>query len=206
MRKSIKYFFWIAAALAVAYNSVYFKKLSDLNAGAAKQFDARAYASNYFYKQLPAVVANAPDIDKLIAMLKTDTAATFKTYGHTLAIGSTRYFLIQGKGTIVNIDDNGVWVSTTAGNSVLLATEYVYGNALRDASGLVDINKFTSTMDLNNIAAEIDRIVRTKILPSVKPGLKKGNTVRFTGAVGLNLAHLQLGDMEITPVSLKIIH
>jgi len=206
MRKSIKYFLWIAVALIVAYNSVYFKKLSDLNTGAPKPFDAAAYANNYFYKQLPVMVSKAPDIDKLIAMIKTDTAATFKTYGHALAIGATRYFLIQGKGTIVNIDDNGVWVSTASGNSVLLATEYVYGNALRDASGLVDINKFSSTMDLNNIAAEIDKIVRTKILPAVKPGLKKGNMIQFTGAVGLNQVHLQLGDLEITPISLKIIH
>jgi hypothetical protein len=206
MRKSIKYFLWIALALVVAYNSVYFKKLSDLNAGAPKAFDAAAYANNYFYKQLPAAIDKAPDIDKLITMLKTDTAATFKTYGHALAIGTTRYFLVQGKGTITNIDDNGVWVSTSSGNSVLLATEYVYGNALRDASGLVDINKFSSTMDLNNIAAEIDKIVRSKILPPVKSELKKGNTIQFTGAVGLNQAHLQMGDIEITPVSLKTIH
>jgi hypothetical protein len=206
MRKSIKYFLWIALALVVAYNSVYFKKLSDLNAGAAKAFDAAAYANNYFYTQLPPVVAKAPDIDKLITLLKTDTAATFKTYGHALAIGTTRYFLVQGKGTIANIDDNGVWLSTSAGNSVLLATEYVYGNALRDASGLVDINKFSSTMDLNNIAAEIDKIVRSKILPPVKSELKKGKTIQFTGAVGLNQAHLQMGDIEITPVSLKTIH
>lgn len=206
MRKSIKYFLWIVAAFIVVYNSVYFKKLSDLNAEAPKQFDARAYANNYFYKQLPGVIAKAPEIDKLVAMIKADTAATFKAYGHTLAIGTTRYFLVQGSGTITNIDDNGVWVSTPSGNSVLLATEYVYGNALRDASGLIDINKFSSTMDLNNIAAEIDRIVRTKILPPVKPALKKGMVIQFTGAVGLNQARLQLNDIEITPVSLKVVH
>lgn len=206
MRRSIKYFLWIAAGLTMAYNSVYFKKLSDLNTGAAKAFNARAYANNYFYKQLPAAVAKAPDIDTLIAMIKTDTAAAFKTYGHTLAIGATRYFLIRGKGVIVNGGEDGVKVSTTGGNPILLATEYVYGNALRDASGLVDINKFSSTMDLNNIAAEIDKIVRVKILPAAKPWLKKGSTIQFTGAVGLNQAHLQLGDIEITPISLKTIH
>ncbi|MGH7237098.1 MAG: DUF2291 domain-containing protein [Candidatus Saccharimonadales bacterium] len=205
MQKGIKYFLWLSAILIAAYNSVYFKKLSDINRGAAKSFNAGAYASNYFYKQLPAAVSKAPDIDKLIGMIKTDTAAAFKTYGHALAIGATRYFLIKGEGTIVNIDDNGVWVSTPSANTVLLATEYVYGNALRDASGLVDINKFNNTMDLNNISAEVDRIVRTKILPAVKPRLKKGVKIQFTGATGLNRAHLQFGDIEITPISVKII-
>jgi predicted lipoprotein len=205
MRKGIKYFLWIAAILIVAYNAVYFRKLSDVNAGTAKAFDAAAYANNYFYKQLPAAIAKAPDVDKLIEMIKTDTAATFKIYGHTLAIGTTRYFLVQGKGTIINADENGVEVSTPSGNSVLLTTEYVYGNALRDASGLVDINKFSNTMDLNNISAEVDRLVRAKVLPAVKPQLKKGSKILFSGAVGLNQAHLQLEDIEITPVSLKII-
>jgi len=205
MRKSIKYILWVAVILVVAYSSVYFKKLSDVKAAAAKGFDAAAYANNYFYKQLPPAIAEAPDVDKLIAMIKTDTSAAFKSYGHALAIGTTRYFLVQGKGTIVNIDDNGVWVSTPAGNTVLLGTEYVYGNALRDASGLVDINKFSNTMDLNNISGAVDKIVRTKILPGIKPQLKKGGIILFSGAAGLNQAHLQLDGMEITPVSIKII-
>lgn len=205
MKKGIKYFLWLTGILIIAYNSVYFKRLSDVNAGATTSFDAAAYARNYFYRQLPAAVTQAPDIDKLVAMIKTDTTAAFKTYGHALAIGATRYFLIKGEGIIVNTDDNGVWVSTPSGNSVLLATEYVYGNALRDASGLVDINKFSSTMDLNNISAEVDRIVRTKILPAVTPRLKKGVKIQFSGATGLNQSHLRLGEIEITPISLKVI-
>ena len=69
MRKGIRYFLWIAAILAITYSSVYFKKLSDVNAGTAKAFDAARYASNYFYKQLPAAITKAPDVNKLIVMI-----------------------------------------------------------------------------------------------------------------------------------------
>ncbi|WP_448699539.1 DUF2291 domain-containing protein [Mucilaginibacter sp. AW1-3] len=205
MKKSVRYILWVALVLIVGYNSVYFKKLDEVNAGAAKAFDAAGYADTYFYKELPAEIVKAPEIGKLIGLLKTDPANSFKTYGHALAIGTTRYFLVAGEGQVTNIDDNGLTVLTGSGNTVLLATAYVYGNAVRDASGLVDVNKFSNTMDLNNISAEVDKIIRTKVLPPVLPQIKKGSRVQFTGAIGLNEAHLQLDDIEVTPVTLKLI-
>lgn len=205
MKKSIRYVLWVALVLIVGYNSVYFKKLDEVNAGSAKTFDAAGYANTYFYKELPAETAKAPEIGKLIGLIKTDPVNSFKTYGHALAIGTVKYFLVNGEGQVTNIDDNGLTVLTPSGNSVLLATGYVYGNAVRDASGLVDVNKFSNTMDLNNISAEVDKIIRNKVLPQVLPQIKKGSHVQFTGAIALNQAHLQLDDIEVTPVSLKLI-
>jgi len=205
MKKSIRYVLLVALMLIIGYNSVYFKKLDEMNAGAAKNFDAAAYAGTFFYKELPAEVAKAPDIDKLIGLVKTDPDNAFKNYGHALAIGTVRYFLVQGTGQVTNIDDNGLTVLAPSGNTLLLATGYVYGNAVRDASGLVDINKFSNTMDLNNISAEVDKIIRNKVLPPVLSQIKKGSRLQFAGAIALNQAHLQLDDVEVTPVSLKLI-
>ena len=205
MKKSIKYILWAIVVLVLAYNSVYFKKLSEVKAAAGKTFDAAAYANTYFYKQLPPLTAVAPQIDKLLQQLKTDTNGAFKNYGHALAIGSAKFFLVQGQGQVTGIDDSGITITTPAGNSMLLATGYVYGNAVRDASGLIDVNKFNNTMDLNNISAEVDKLIRNNILPDVVPQLKKGSKVQFAGAIGLNRAHLQLDDIEVTPISLKLI-
>jgi predicted lipoprotein len=205
MKKSIRYVLLVALVLTIGYNSVYFKKLDEVNAGAAKTFDAPGYAATYFYKQLPAESAKAPEIGKLISFVKSDAASTFKTYGHALAIGTVKYFLVNGQGHVTNIDDNGLTVLTPSGSSVLLATGYVYGNAVRDASGLVDVNKFTNTMDLNNISAEVDKIIRSRVLPGILPQVTKGSHVQFTGAIALNQAHLQVNDIEVTPISLKLI-
>lgn len=82
--------------------------------------------------------------------------------------------------------------------------EYVFGNALRDAPGLIKINDFTNTMDLNNIAAEVDKIIRTEVLPPFKSSVKKGDTITFAGAFELNQEHINLDKIEILPVALKI--
>lgn len=204
MNKTIKYMLWLVALLFVAYNSVYFKKLDEVKSGAVKAFDAVGYADVYFYKKLPPVAAHAPEIDELILMIKKNTADAFKSNGYALAIGNARYFLVKGEGKVTDVDENGVTVQTTSGHTVLLATEYVFGNAVRDASGLVNINEFSNTLDLNNISAETNKIIRDKVLPVFKSQVKKGSKVKFIGAIGLNEAHLQLDDIEVTPISLKI--
>lgn len=204
MAKGIKYAITIVVIVFVAYNSVYFKKLSEVKA-AGKTFDAAAYAQNLLNKQLPDVEAKTPDIDEVLAQLKTDPSKVLEKYGKALAIGNTRYLLIKGKGNITGVEESDVQLTTSGKNQLQIATEYIFGNAVRDASGLVNLNDFSNTLDLNNISAEIDKIIRNKIVPSFKQTVKQGNEVEFIGAITLNSEHLNTDDLEVIPVSLKIV-
>jgi predicted lipoprotein len=80
----------------------------------------------------------------------------------------------------------------------------VFGNAVRDASGMVQITEFSNTIDLSNVSGEIDKIIRKEVLPPFKQAVKKGDNVDFIGAIALNEAHLNLSDLEIIPVNLKL--
>lgn len=203
MKKGIKYTIWLVLLLLVAYNSVYFKKLSEVKA-ANKEFDAPAYAQNFWMAKLPAATAKAPDADVLLAQLNTQPDRAFKTSGHTLAIGSTAYFLIKGQGKITQVGADDVKLVTPKNNSMQIATEYVFGNAVRDASGLVNLKDFSNTADLNNISAALNQIIRKQVLPPFKAKVKKGDNITFTGAITLNQAHLNLDDIEIIPISITI--
>jgi len=85
------------------------------------------------------------------------------------------------------------------------ATEYIYGNAVRDASGLVDIKDFTNTTDLNNISEQLNKTIRLEVLPPFKKQVKQGNKIEVVAAVELNKAHINFNDLELIPVRLKII-
>ena len=208
-KKIIRYIIFIAVILFVAYNSVYFKKLDEVNAAsAAKQFDAPAYARNFLDKKLLPNLDKAIEINRLLSLVETTPDNAFKTYSHALGIGNVRYFLVQGEGTITAIDENDVTLSVqtdTSNHSIKLATEFVYGNAVRDASGLIDINEFNSTMDFNNISAETNKIIRAEVLPPFKANAKLGNKVRFYGALELNQAHINLENIEVIPIRLAIV-
>lgn len=206
MKKVLKYGAGILVLLVVLYNSVYFKKLDEVNASSSK-FDAKTYARNYFNKKLIPSLNNAVEINQLLTLLQQNKDEAFEKYSHALGIGNIRYFLVKGEGPVTAINENDVEITARADTNqkpLSIATEFVFGNAIRDASGKIDINEFTNTMDFNNVSAEINKIVRGEVLPPFKASVKKGDTVQFAGAVELNKEHLNVEKIEIIPVQLKI--
>lgn len=205
MSKSIRYVLYVGIFALLAYNSVYFKKLDEVKAGNAA-FNAAAYAKDFWEKQLMPGLGKAVELTTLNTLLATDKDKAFDDYSHALGIGNVRYFMIKGTGMVTGLDENQVTVRTGsgAGSEVRIATEYIFGNAVRDASGTIDINAFTNSMDFNNVSAEINKIIREKVVPSFKSEVKKGDRVAFSGAIELNREHLKTQSPELIPVSLQI--
>jgi predicted lipoprotein len=207
--KAAKYIIAIVIIIVVAYNSVYFKKLDEVKAAAtAKEFNATQYSQNFWTNKLIPNLNKATDLNQLTAMLSGDATKTFDTYSHALGIGNLRYFLVKGKGEVTAINDNALAVSLksdTSQQTITIETEYIFGNEVRDATGLIDISEFSNTMDFNNVSAELNKIIREKVLPSFKSTVKKGNTIEFVGAIELNKEHLNLQKIEVVPIEIKII-
>lgn len=202
MPKPIRYLLYVAVIALLAYNSVYFKKLDELKAGTAA-FDAAGYARDFWDKKLTPGLSKAVELSVLTSLLKTDKEKAFDEHSHALGIGNIRYFLVKGEGVVSGVNENEVVVAVGE-NEVRIATEYIFGNAVRDASGAIDINAFTNSMDFNNVSAEINKLIREKVVPPFKSKVKKGDRVAFHGAIELNREHLQVNDIEIIPVSLQI--
>ena len=205
--KAVKYIIVIIAIAFVAYNSVYFKKLDEVKAAkAATTFDAPKYTQIFWDTKLMPNLNKAIDITKLTAMLSTDSRKTFDNYSHALGIGNIRYFLVSGKGSIASINEDDFAIALDSSNQMItLVTEYVFGNAVRDATGLININEFSNTMDFNNVSAELNKIIRQKVLPSFMQQAKKGDKIEFVGAIELNKEHLDLSHIEVIPVEIKIV-
>jgi len=209
MKKSIKYILSVIAIAVIGYNSLYFKKLDAVkHASSVKQFDAVAYAANLYHQRLVPGLDKAADIIILSAALENDPAKAFAMYSHAPGIGNIRYFLVKGTGNVTAIGENDITLALAPDSlkkEVKITTEFVYGNAIRDASGLVDLNEFSSTADFNNVSAEINRIVRKEVLPAFKASIQKGDSIRFYAAMELNQAHLKPGLPELVPVALTIV-
>jgi predicted lipoprotein len=205
MKKTIKYIILLLIIAFVGFNSVYFRKLSELKA-AEKSFDATAYAKNLVDNRIQPVLNNAITLDSLLKQIGVSPAPIFKKYGHSLTIGSSKFFMVKGTGKIIAIDDSGVEVKTDGNNQLKIATEYIFGNGIRDATGLVNLNDFTNTTDLSNISSEINKLIRKNVVPPFKAGVKDGDQITFIGAIELNEARLDVKNIELLPVSLQIIH
>jgi hypothetical protein len=209
MNRGLKYGIGLLLLGFVAYNSVYFKKLDEVKAGAeSKTFDATAYARNFFEKSLSTRIDSAVDIARLAYLLASEPDKAFDQYSNALAIGNIGYFLVHGQGTVISIDDDVVVVqvkSSAAKLNARIATEFVYGNAIRDASGLVRLDDFSNTSDLNSVSEKINGIIRNEVLPPFIASVREGNEIEFTGAVELNRRRVPRGSLEALPIKLSIL-
>ena len=208
MNKYVKYLLLIVVVGLVAYKSVYVKKLSEIKAVIDEKFDAVAFSKKLWEEKLPTKLGSAVELATFIKTTQSNPADAFSKYTNALGIGNYRYALIKTEGIVTNINDDDIALQTKMGDSLMtvkLATEFIYGNAIRDASGLVDVKDFPNTMDLNNISEELNKMVRKTVLPLFKAAVKKGDKVIVTGAIEIHKEHVKWSELEIIPVQLQII-
>ncbi len=208
MKKIIKYLLILLAIAVVGYKSVYFKKLSKVKKAATEKFDAAAFAKKLWDEKLPAKLDSAVDLSILIKEVAADKETGLKKYSNALAIGNYRYALIKTRAVVSEVKEDEIFLQLTLPDSVInavLATEYIYGNAIRDASGLVDIKDFPNTTELNGISEGLNKIVRTALLPAFKSTVKKGDKIDITAAIELNKEHIKWSGLELIPLRLQIV-
>jgi predicted lipoprotein len=153
------------------------------------EFDGDAFARNFWDKQLMPATASATDAAKLFAALNQDYAAAQKKFGHSLGLSTTTSFFIQGTGRIAAIESDTVHVKldgTTNAPEIELPTGLIFGNVVRDATGLIDPSDFPDSQNFNAIAAGLNHIVETNVLPALRARASVGKAIHFTGCVELD--------------------
>jgi len=168
-----------------------------------REFDASAYVDG-MWTDLQTAYNGAVEINSLFDKLRQDPAQTFSQESNALGIGNIGYFKVKGEGVVQEVNENNV-IILAGDQNVEIETEFIFGNAIRDASGLIRINDFDKTSDLNSISESINEKVRKQLIPDFRTKVKKGDHISFQGAIELNKAHLDLNEPEIIPISLQIV-
>jgi len=207
-KKPLKYILYIILAAVICYNSVYFKKLDEVKNSIGKTFDATGFADKLWKEKMSVKMDSAIELTTYLQMLHANPDAAFEKYSNALAIGNYRYSLVKTTATVtaINPDDMDLAIVNNGSTiNVKLATEFIYGNAIRDASKLVDVRDFTNSTDLNNISEALNKKVKNEVLPSFKAAVKKGNRIQIVVALEMNKEHIKLDGMELIPVRLQIL-
>ena len=168
--------------------SIYFEDLEAVRQQRRREaFNAAQYAEDFWLNQLPDVLDEAVDAKKLIELFKTDTPRAIERHGRAPGVSRVYAYLLRAEGTILSIDTDGVKLSIgeprTDPDVVIETGLYIPGNAVRDASGLVDVSDFSDTMKFNEIGGEINKIIVGEV---IRPFLDKkptaGRAIKFFGA------------------------
>ena len=205
MKKLIRIIIFLAILVVVGFKSVYFKKLDEMQTSEGSGLDVSAYTASYF-KELKPMLDSSVNVVTLYQALKNKDLSLIKSNAHSLSLGSLKYIMVSGQGIVAKVDSGSVIINAIAKDlvePVYIETEFIFGNAVRDASGIVKLSDFTNTTDLNNVSSEINKTIRETVVKPFISTVQKGDTVSFNGAIEVNEKYLNVSDLQVMPIRLK---
>jgi predicted lipoprotein len=172
----------------LVYYSVSFERLDDVREQRQKEaFNPSAYARDFWDRQLLSVLDQAVDVNELIELFNTNMNEAIQRYGKAPGVSRRYAYLVKGRGTILTTGEDSLTVSVREPQATpeikIMLGFYIPGNAVRDASGRIDVSQFSDTMKFNEISREINKIVVDDVIRPFlhrKPGV--GQTLKFFGA------------------------
>jgi predicted lipoprotein len=145
--------------------------------------------------------AQAVDARTLLAALDENSPAAAEKYGHRTGIGGKVFFFVSGEGRVSAVDESGVWLDVDASGPtrLVLITGPIFGNALRDATGLLHIRDFSS-FDFNSLSGELNRLAEARVQPQLRARLSAGSAVSFIAAGELDDASSEAAVLKLVPI------
>lgn len=213
MKKVYKYVIAGAVVVVLGYFSISFEKLDGVKEQRRRAaFNAAQYARDFWDNQLFRVLDQAVEVNELIGLFNSNMNEAIKKFGKAPGVSRNYAYLIKGRGRILSISDDGLDISTrepqTQANVKILSGFYIPGNAVRDASGLVDVSTFSDTMKFNEISGEINKIiVKDLIRPFLDKKPQTGDTISFLGAIQVTqdaAEENKLQRIDVVPIRLEL--
>lgn len=188
MKKVYKYIIVAAIISVVAYYSVSFENLEEIKEQQRRvTFNAAEYARDFWDNRLKSCLDEAVDAEELIGLFNTNMPEAIEKFGRTPGVSRVYAYLLKGEGRIRAIGKDFFDISLkepwTKPDIRIISGFYIPGNAVRDASGLIDVSEFSDTMKFNEISGEINKIVVKEVIrPFLGKNPQDGDTISFIGA------------------------
>jgi predicted lipoprotein len=148
----------------------------------AAAFDPAAAAAKFWEHELPAAHARAVDLAQLAPAVRAGAEAAKTRFAQAAGLG-TAYYFVRGSGKVVARERNTLRLSITGAEteSVTIRLGPVFGNTVRDGTGLLDVNAFPGLQEFNALAAALNALVEQRVLPALKEKAQVGAVVSFVG-------------------------
>lgn len=175
-------------------------------AQASKQFNATNFVAGFWTDKLLPATKHAAEAAKVVKTIANNPKKVRTEFGRSVGIGSTYYLFLRGMGRVVSVSDDSIGLSLeNTGDSVDISVPLgpVFGNAVRDGTGLLSPSDYPNAQDYNNISAALDHIVETKVLPEFQRIAKVGARVQFAGCAEVDDESQDLKPVNLVPIYVK---
>jgi len=168
-------------------------------------FDASAYVELFWSESLAPHMSEASDLQGLSQTVLADLSAAKEKYGNQRAEGAAVYFFAKGEGIVRELEGRRATLDVDGVLVNLLIFPPVFGNTVRDSTGLLDVNDFPGLEEFNAVSAALNKKVENDIMPFLKERAQVGTNISF---VGCGKAPRSLGEgpaLEFIPLRTEVI-
>jgi len=201
---------WLAGAVVVLALFPPFH-IRPLNTGAGAQsgtgaVDVRGFAERFWSEKLLSPALPTVDAEGLVAALVEDPSSAAKKYGHQAGVGGKVFFLVSGNGRVASVDRTGTWIDVGGAKTprVRLLTGPVFGNALRDVTGLLNLSDDRS-LDYNSLRMELNHLCETRAQPALRR-VEVGESIAFLAAGEIDDASQAVPVLRLAPIHVEARH
>lgn len=143
--------------------------------GHVQAFDPVAFVNDFWEQRLVAELRNATDLDTLLPLLVDDPLEARKSYG----VHNARYYFAKGEGRVESVENRRATLKVGDARVSLLIAPPVFGNTVRDGTGLLSVNDFSGLEAFNAVSAVLNDKVEKEIMPPLATSVLVGRTVSF---------------------------
>ena len=174
---------------------------------AAAAFDATQFAADFWISRLSPAARTAVPANVLLPAIQADPAAAKKRFSRSVGLGTDYFYFFCGTGRVVALTDDAISLACTAGSTnaeVALQTGLVFGDAIRDGTGLLNVNDYPDSQNFNDISAALDHLVETQVLPGLRQQARIGVTLSFAGCAEIDDEDSDLNPLKVIPVETSL--
>lgn len=172
---------------------------------AAAVFNPAQFAETFWNSQLLPAVNKSVKAETLLSAIQSNVTDAKKKYSRSIGAAENYFYFLSGSGKVVAVSDEEISLNFTGGTNaeVSLQTGLIFGNALRDGTGLLDANNYPNSQDFNAISEALNKIVETRVLPKLKVQARVGAKISFAGCAEVADESSDLKPLKVIPVEVK---
>jgi predicted lipoprotein len=204
---------WLIAVAAVAglcwafplFYVVPLKRVAE--AKKASGFNAARFAEKFWNEVLLESLDNAVKAEVLLAAIQRAPAKARQVHARQLGLSESYTYFVSGRGRVVTVSDDEIALAISPGATnveIVLLTGLVFGNAVRDGTGLLDVNDYPNSQDFNDLSAELNKLIEARVLPKLRETAKVGAMIRIAGCAEVVDESADLRPLKLIPIQAEV--
>lgn len=173
---------------------------------AAATFNPTTFAEKFWNDQLLPSLDKAVKADVLLPAIQADATAAKKNFSRSIGVSESYTYFISGQGRVLVVGDDEILLAVNAGSTnaeISLQAGLLFGNAVRDGTGLVNVSDYPDSQDFNGISEALNRIIETRVQPGLRERAKVGATISFVGCAEVNDQSTDLKPLKVVPIEVR---